>query len=237
MADVRDAMASLATGTKKAPKATPKVEPKSEMTERIIDRPKRGSDGLFEQPEPEKGNDKRAKREVDEQRHRLTFAELFNYADITTGNPATFDPTGKYVCGGCNKFYGKDKCTIIKPESGIDANAGGCAKWDIPRASDTELDIAENPKAATAESVAYGVSKKAKFGCQVCPFAEKANELDSQRRDTYCKQMDARVYWNACCTFNGVEVEGYFEGNKLSKEEAEESYESPEEEATEHTEE
>jgi len=230
--DMSSALSSLATG-KKTPKAT-KVESKSEVTERIIERPKKGPDGLFEQPQPEKGNDKRALREVHEQKHREFFAERFKYADITAGVPARFDPTGKYICGDCNMFYGKTKCTLIKPEPGIDEVGGGCQEWEVKRACDMELDVAENPHAATAESVAYGVSKKKKFGCQVCPFAEKANEPDSQRRDTYCKQGDMRTYWNACCQLNGVEVEGYFEGNELSKEEAKEYNESPEEEATEH---
>ncbi len=241
MADMRNALSSLETGVKNPPKAPKvdktKVEPKSEVTERIIERPKRGPDGLFEQPQPEKGNEKRARREMQERLNRMMAAEVFNYADELTGNTATFDKDKKnYACGDCNKEYGKGNCTLIKII--VDEKAGSCRAWERKRACDPELDIAASPHAATAESMAYGVAKNGEgFGCHRCPFAEKAFEADSIGRSLYCKQFDARIQPAACCALNGAEVEGYFEGNEPSKEESEEeneSYESPEEEATEH---
>jgi hypothetical protein len=165
---------------------------------RLIQRPKRGRDGLYVQPK-EVGPE----RELIENHHRDGFSNHFNYADPRTGRSRTFDPNGRYNCGACNMSEGTDCLLLDIPR--IDREAGSCGDWEDKCAGDPELDLDEkSPEAAT-----YGVAANGKgFGCHRCPYASAAYAEDSAGRDLYCGKGDMRVYGDACCSLNGAPLVG-----------------------------
>ena len=154
----------------------------------------RGSDGLFKQPKTTG-----AKYELEEGHRRMGFAEVFHYADQTTGNPRTYDPDGNYNCGACNKAD-EDYCLLVKPDE-IDRQAGSCQHWEDLCAGDPELKLNLQPK----DIAVYGVAKNGVgFGCHRCPFASKAFAVDSRGRSLFCGKGSFRVPPNACCALNGA---------------------------------
>lgn len=156
----------------------------------------RGKDGLFTQPRKTG-----PQYELEEGHRRMGFAEIFHYADQTTGNTRTFDPKGNYNCGACNKAD-EEYCLLVKPD-GIDRNAGSCQHWENLCAGDPELHNNIQPKAVAVYGVAVnGIG----FGCHRCPFASKAYAPDSRGRDLFCGKGCFRVDPNACCALNGAPV-------------------------------
>lgn len=158
----------------------------------------RGSDGLFTQP-PDTG----PKYELEEGHRRVGFAEVFHYADQTTGNPRTFDPKGNYNCGACNKAYkdgDEEECLLVKPDD-INFKAGSCQHWENLCAGDPELENNVQPKTVAV----YGQARNGVgFGCHRCPFASKAYMPDSRGRNLFCGKGCFRVPPNACCALNGA---------------------------------
>ncbi len=154
----------------------------------------KASDGLFKQSK-KTGPD----YELEEGHRRMGFAEVFHYADHTTGNPRTFDPEGNYNCGTCNKAE-EDYCLLITPK-GVDRQAGSCQHWEDLCAGDPELENNVQPRAVAV----YGVAKNGVgFGCHRCPFASKAFAVDSRGRSLFCGKGCFRVPPNACCALNGA---------------------------------
>lgn len=194
------------------------VNPSPEMmkppkTVRLIVHPEIGPDRLFVQPKPGRTNAERAEREKDEAHARDRFAAKFFYADPYTGNTRTFDPTGRYNCGGCNQAEGK-KCELIGIKLVLDLEAGSCYGYELQDAGDPEQDFGPDG-VSTAEEMSYGVAANGVgFGCIRCPFASKAYEADSKGRDRYCGKGNFRVFWNACCKINGAKVLAKYEGNE-----------------------
>src|SRR5579871_5625835 len=69
----------------------------------IVELPRR-PDGLFKQPDWSKMSAPEiAEYATGMQKRRMSAAHLADYADQITGLTNTSDPTGNYVCGGCNK--------------------------------------------------------------------------------------------------------------------------------------
>jgi hypothetical protein len=173
----------------------------------------RGRDGLFTQPKTTG-----PKYELEEGHRRMGFAEVFHYADQTTGNTRTFDPNGNYNCGACNKANDEDGdndgdgetyCLHVcagetsdpKNPLEVDPKAGSCADWEDLCAGDPELDNPQKPKTVAV----YGVAKNGVgFGCHRCPFASKAFAVDSRGRSLFCGKGCFRVPPNACCALNGA---------------------------------
>lgn len=167
----------------------------------------RAKNGLFQQPK-KTGPD----YELEEGHRRLGFAEVFHYADQTTGNPRTYDPKGNYACMDCNKSYAnpddddkdgdEDDCVLVDPDD-IDPKAGSCQHWEDRCAGDPELQNNVQPKAVAV----YGAAKNGVgFGCHRCPFASIAFAVDSRGRSLFCGKGCFRVDPNACCALNGAET-------------------------------
>ena len=165
--------------------------------------PARDDDGLIIQPK-DVGPD----REVIEHQNRMNFAEHFHYADPWTGNTRTYDPTGNYRCGDCNKRAMKqdgaglddDDCLLVPID--IDLKCGSCEHWENTCAGDREINLQGIISAREAD---YGEAKNGQgFGCFRCPFSEKAAAPDSRGRTLYCRKGDFRVLRTACCALNGA---------------------------------
>lgn len=166
---------------------------------REIVRPKRGADGLIEQPD-----DVGAAREKVEFKWRMTFVNHLKYADDAVGDHRTFDPKGNYNCGRCNQAD-DDRCLLLDIPK-IDRAAGSCSDWEDLCAADTEQVL----HVKSPDGAAYGVAANGKgFGCHRCPYASKAKAADSKGRDLYCGKGGFRVQWNACCAINGAKTVPY----------------------------
>ncbi len=193
-------------------KTIPVTEVKGATTKRLVIAPKVNSKGLFTEPPCGDDNDSRAEREMVERINRLNFTAHFHYEDpfARVMPTKTFDHSGNYRCGDCNKQDGDDDCLLIPID--VDLQAGSCAHWEIKCASDREIDLSQI--GVTAEDVGYGVAKNGEgFGCKRCPYASIAKEIDSVGRTLYCGKGDFRVLPNACCALNGAELESEYEGN------------------------
>ncbi len=181
-------------------------------TRRIVLTPTVNAKALFTEPPSAAGNDAKAQREMVERINRLNFTAHFNYEDpLSRVMPTqTYDPSGDYRCGSCNKQNGDDDCLLIPIN--VDLQAGSCAHFEMKCASDRETDLSQI--GVTAEQVGYGVAKNGEgFGCKRCPFGSTANEIDSVGRTLYCGKGDFRVFPTACCALNGAEIVSDYEEN------------------------
>jgi hypothetical protein len=161
---------------------------------RELKRLPRGRDGLFIQPD-----DNSPKREVVENKHRMSFANHFNFADMFTGNTRTYDEEGRYNCGRCNQSQG-NKCALLAITR-VSKEAGSCEDWENQDASDSEVWYQEK----SIEEAGYAEAKNGiGFGCLRCPFASPAHEPDSRGRGLYCGKGDFRTFSTACCALNGA---------------------------------
>ncbi len=166
---------------------------------RLIRNPPKGDDGLTIQP-----HDFSPEREIVEQENRNRFAGHFKFADMYTGATRTYDEIGRYNCGNCNQYFGKDKCLLVDIPK-VDFEAGSCGDWENICASDPEMRLGLK----SVESAGYGVAKNGiGFGCIRCPFASTAFKADSRGRGMYCGKGDFRTYATACCALNGAPVVG-----------------------------
>lgn len=179
----------LDEGLKKSSHGSP-----NKTLSRVITSPKRGSDNLFVQPR-EVGPD----REMVEQHNRDRAAAKADYADPFTGNARTFDISGNYRCGDCNQEHESD-CELVQVDP-VDVGAGSCGKFEVKCAGDPEIHL----KRLTVITAGYAIAKNGVgFGCHRCPLGSPAYQADSQGRNIYCGEWEARVFWNACCNSNST---------------------------------
>ncbi len=164
-----------------------------EITRKIAALP-RGTDGLIIQPTHDGSEYQR-----DEQHRRDFAANHFKYADPYTGIGRTFDPQGRYNCGRCNQA--KDsKCLLLDIEK-IDRKQGSCGDWENLCAGDIEFPTHyKSPKVAGYDIAVVG------WGCNNCPYGERAYRPDTQGRSVFCGKFGTRVFWNACCVINGAKT-------------------------------
>ncbi len=187
------------TKGEKKPTVTAEGYTNEEAPVRIIRDPPKGSDGLTSQP-----RNFSAEREIVEQENRNRFAGHFKFADMYTGATRTYDETGRYNCGRCNQYTGKDKCLLVDIPK-VSDEAGSCADWENVCASDPEMKLGLK----SVDVASYGVAKNGiGFGCIRCPFASAAFKPDSRGRSMYCGKGDFRTYPTACCALNGAQTEG-----------------------------
>lgn len=164
-------------------------------------------------------DDSTAQRETVEHHNLERAIHHFSYSDSRQGHARTYDPTGAYLCGGCNmaatdadhvESYegGEDEpaaateCLLLKIKQ-IDPVRGGCADWESICAGDPEAELhLKSPEAAYYGELADG----AKWGCSGCPFSKPAIRPDSAGRTLYCGKFDCRVETNACCALNGAKT-------------------------------
>lgn len=150
---------------------------------------KKGQDGLFLEPEDPPWE------QIINNRHEA--AEHFNYADTMAGDEDSFDPTGRYNCGGCNYARGT-RCLLLNIKS-VDLEAGSCEDWEKPEDEEIIVQGRKDPKIAN-----YGVAKNGEgFGCTRCPYSSP-----TQRNGlVWCGLLAFYAAENGCCTANGVELE------------------------------
>lgn len=167
-----------------------------ELVREVVELPRGGEYDLFIQP-----NEVGPRRELEENRHRNSFANHFKFADPYTGNTRTYDEQGDYNCGRCNEAEG-NICLLVNIIA-IDRDAGSCSDWENLCAGDPEVKLQEK----SIEASAYGVAENGVgFGCIRCPYASRAVAPDSRGRDYYCGKGDFRTYGTACCALNGAET-------------------------------
>ncbi len=182
------------------------------ITHRLVLAPRVNPRGLFTEPTVPEENTPLAEREMVERINRINFTAHFHYEDpFSRITPSvTYDESGNYRCGDCNKQNGTNDCLLIPID--VDLQAGSCEHWEAKCASDREIDLSKN--GITAEDVGYGVAKNGQgFGCKRCPFASPSHAPDSLGRTLYCGKGDFRVFPNACCALNGAALISEFEGN------------------------
>lgn len=163
-----------------------------------------------------------AAEEVKYQKRRLDSVRISQYADSKCGLPATYDPTGSYMCAGrrdgssppCNKLVfprgipekmrpkvSSAECLIrIKP---VTEDVPGCAFWEIANAGDPE---GRYPPAGKMEDsrIGFGMGKSPQgFGCKRCWWGRfMLPHLDSEGRPRWCLIKGHPVENNSCCWDN-----------------------------------
>ena len=170
---------------------------------RIIELP-RGRDGLFEQPDwASMSNDERADYATAMQKRRMGAAHDADFADAVTGIPNTNDPTGEYVCIGCNRRRG-EKCVRVSVEKLLTPESESCDKWEIICVGDPE----HHNEALTPEEAGFAIRavKGGKFGCINCPLQEKSGFVDELNRTQWCRRWAFTVRTIDCCKKNAAKT-------------------------------
>jgi phage-related protein (TIGR01555 family) len=140
---------------------------------------------------------------------RMGAASESNYQDdrMEGGRARTFDPTGKYPCGSCNKVIivngepvrcAKVRVLEVYPD-GIDIRRDSCRFWEDQAAGDPECDnpIYSVDEAGFARSpVADG------WGCRICRYDLQMPKPDSQERTDWCGEHGMPIMRKACCNKN-----------------------------------
>lgn len=168
----------------------------------ILDFPK-DANGLFLPPTLKQYQD--PDFQTLEQHNRDRAAAKSDYADQTSGNPHTVDPTGKYICIGCNQRDGFN-CLLMNmsllPGHRLNLRQGSCGKWEIICAGDKEVRLHH----WSPVRLGYAESLADRFGCAVCPLKVRALMPDSLGRTWFCLFHYMRVFPNSCCNDNATKV-------------------------------
>lgn len=148
---------------------------------------------------------------------REWMSRFAQYADsFGVGCVDTFDPSGRYLCGGygndvaqsCNLYipgeekYEVGRCTIFG-QSAISGNRGTCDWWKR-FAGEIQPEPIACPNGAQKRDGVYIEDPTGEgVGCLRCPHGSKALEADPQGRELFCRFFGVHVEDKACCSFNG----------------------------------
>ncbi len=162
---------------------------------KIIDQPV--SNGLFETPKAFTRDD-----EVIWLKVRMDTARVSSYQDSHCGVfPNTFDPTGAYLCIGCNKLNVKECLIRISPVK--DPPHSSCMYWEIKNSGDMENRYCPEGKREDAR-LSFGTTPSDfGFGCERCEYGQNAMPMpDSEGRKRWCGLKGMPVEDKACCGDN-----------------------------------
>ncbi len=166
----------------------------------IFDDPK-DKDGHFRCPKSFTAED-----EVRWAKVRLDTARISSYQDTHCGSfPNTYDPTGAYLCRGCNKITPEKEC-LIRIDKVQDPTHSSCGYWETINAGDPEVRYCK-PGKRDDKRIAFGTTPNdAGFGCQRCEYGQQTlPQPDSEGRALWCKLKGHPVEEKACCADNEPE--------------------------------
>jgi hypothetical protein len=163
----------------------------------IINLPK-NSRGYFKQPDWSKMTEQELQAYArDMQKRRMRAAHDADFADKVTGLTNTDDPTGDYICRGCNK-QAKGRCVTGKiNRSDLDKGFKSCNKYEIPCVGDPEL----NAPMMEPDMIGF-VEAELPWGCKNCSLREVSGFIDQLGRDQWCTRWAFTMLLTNCCAEN-----------------------------------
>jgi hypothetical protein len=105
----------------------------------------------------------------------------------------TFDPEGKYLCGGCSMRDGQTACTHVSGK--ISMVIGSC--FIYLRGEPMQAQVAQK---LTQIEAMYSERPKSKgFGCSRCEYGAEAKKADGAGRPSWCSWWGMHIVPLACC--------------------------------------